>query len=256
MLAGQILPGEGELFDEFGGGESACVVFLHVGCAVNVDAGREYGVIRPRYGLSSGDVLSDGFGQAAGGSLDICISGDEFQRVGAPGLAFIRSDQPVQEDLAGCLLFCGSCVVHAPCGSGADCEPLIAVEREGQEGIFKALRLADKVLLVTTPEISSLRNSKAALMVFENIGVQKDKVRVVLNRSDANQSIQARDVSRTLEREIYVSLRDDARNLLLSQNEGRPLVSYAQKRGLIRDYQALAYKFLSESGRAPNLKKP
>lgn len=119
-----------------------------------------------------------------------------------------------------------------------------------------ALRLADKVLLVTTPEISSLRNSKAALMVFENIGVQKDKVRVVLNRSDANQSIQARDVSRTLEREIYASLRDDARNLLLSQNEGRPLVSYAQKRGLIRDYQALAYKFLSESGRAPNLKKP
>ena len=41
------------------------------------------------------------------------------------------------------------------------------------------------------------------------------------------------------------------RAVTMSLNEGRPLVQSGKGRGLAKDYQLLAYKFLSEMGRGP-----
>lgn len=117
--------------------------------------------------------------------------------------------------------------------------------------LVPAFSAADRILLVTVPEISSVRNSKTSLLVLDNLGISKDKVQVVLNRSNANKHIRPQDVQRTLDRELYGNLREDVRAVTMSLNEGRPLVQSGKGRGLAKDYQLLAYKFLSEMGRGP-----
>ncbi len=117
--------------------------------------------------------------------------------------------------------------------------------------LLPALTMASRIFLITTPEISTLRNIKASLATFSNLGISLEKVKIVLNRSDLNKNIKPNDVAKTLEREIYGNLRDDSKGVIASMNEGKPLVTQTQRRGLVRDYELLTHKYLSESGRMP-----
>ncbi len=123
------------------------------------------------------------------------------------------------------------------------------------EELSPALTMASRIFLIATPEISTLRNIKASLVAFGNLGISLEKVKVVLNRADLNRSIRPNDVAKTLEREIYGSLRDDSKSVIRSMNEGKPLVASTTRRGLVRDFELLTHKYLSESGRMPTRTK-
>ncbi len=123
------------------------------------------------------------------------------------------------------------------------------------EPVNPALFLADKLIFVTTPELSSLRNAKAAMIALDETNYPKEKISVVLNRANINKSINARDVTKTLEKDIYCTLRDDVKLIIQSQNEGKPLVTIGKKRGLSADYLRLSNKVLQEFGQELAKKK-
>lgn len=114
-----------------------------------------------------------------------------------------------------------------------------------------ALMLADRVMIMATPEVSTLRNTKSALLILENMGISKEKLKVILNRSDGNGPIRQSEVMRTLEYEISGSLRNDAKSVSAALNEGKPLVQEARKNSLAQDYRDLADRILAESGHLP-----
>lgn len=111
--------------------------------------------------------------------------------------------------------------------------------------LMPALLLSSHILLVTTPEINTLRNSKAALLILSDLGIKKEKIQIVLNRADSNTQIQPVDVVRTLEHSVSVTLRDDLKSVQAAQNAGKALV-LQQKNGLSQDYHELSSLFLSE----------
>ena len=87
-----------------------------------------------------------------------------------------------------------------------------------------ALEQADEVLLVAHADLPSLRNIKRALPVLERMtGRSSDKLRLVLNRYQANDLIPLKDVQSTLGMEVYATLANDYEPVIRSINAGKPV---------------------------------
>ena len=89
---------------------------------------------------------------------------------------------------------------------------------------LSALSAADSVLLVAELSVASLRQAKRRLELFETVGIERDKIGVVVNRVQRRlfRTIDVNDVSETLGREVLGSI---------SLEE--PLVGSAQDQGLL-----------------------
>lgn len=87
-----------------------------------------------------------------------------------------------------------------------------------------ALREADRLFLITTPEISTIRNVKLVITMLEANGYPLSKIRILLNRADIKSGISAGDVTATLKEDIYAVIPADYRRAAISLNRGIPLV--------------------------------
>ncbi len=103
-------------------------------------------------------------------------------------------------------------------------------------GTFEA---AESILLIATPDLPTLRNTKKVLPLIERTLGSMDKVRLVLNRYDPTDIITSEDVSRVLGREVYWSLQNDQEQVAASLNEGEPVV-FRSKSRFARDLRELA----------------
>lgn len=115
---------------------------------------------------------------------------------------------------------------------------------------------SEQILLLTTPDLPALRNTKKILPVIDQtLGRGADRIRVVLNRRQASDVISPADVAKTLDRRVYWSLESDDERVGASVNEGRPVVLEAKSRyarGLRAMAQQLAEPVTSQNGRAPD----
>ena len=92
------------------------------------------------------------------------------------------------------------------------------------ETIMPALALADHLLVITTPEISSVRNIKALLVTLKELNFPQSKIRIILNKEDSKGDIKQKDVEATLNKKVDASIGFDYRRVLSSLNRGVPLV--------------------------------
>jgi pilus assembly protein CpaE len=87
-----------------------------------------------------------------------------------------------------------------------------------------ALETADDVLVVTTPDVASLNNTKRALPVIERATADTKRVRVVVNRRSSSDVITISDVSKALGKDVLATLPNEEAALTESLNTGRPEV--------------------------------
>src|SRR5581483_1626518 len=95
------------------------------------------------------------------------------------------------------------------------------------------------VLIVTTGEVSSVRDTKAALERLRNWGVPDDKVKVVLNRGARAEGFRVSDLEKTLARPVFWELPRD-RGVSRSVQLGRPIVVDNPRAAASRHILALA----------------
>lgn len=69
-----------------------------------------------------------------------------------------------------------------------------------------ALEAAAIVLLVTTPDIASLKNAVLALNMLRSWGFDDDRIKVVLNHTNAHVSVREDDIKSLLERDVFWSI--------------------------------------------------
>lgn len=116
-----------------------------------------------------------------------------------------------------------------------------------------AMRLADVIVLVAQPNLSSLRNSVLMLNALEEEGIG-DKVRVVLNRVGAEiggEEISASKAEQVVGRPISFQVPNDSRVLLAAWNEGIPLIQHAPKSKVHQSIAALAADLSKRPSRGP-----
>jgi pilus assembly protein CpaE len=105
------------------------------------------------------------------------------------------------------------------------------------ELVATALEAANIILLVTSMDIASIKDTALALEMLRAAAVSEDKVKLIVNHSTSSNSLRAEDVERVLEYEVYWRIPHDV--AVSSSNQlGQPIVlakPYARASRAIND---------------------
>ena len=85
--------------------------------------------------------------------------------------------------------------------------------------------LCDELLLVTTNELPALHSTQKALAHLEATGVDTSKIRLVVNRYDANLGLDREAISTALNRDVLQTLPNDIDAIQKSLLEGKPVLA-------------------------------
>lgn len=117
-----------------------------------------------------------------------------------------------------------------------------------------AMESADELVVVTTPDVASLNNTKRALPVIERVtGNGGGQIRIVVNRRRTTDVITVGDVSKTLGKDVLATLPNDEVSLTESLNTGKPEVLRSRSK-YGRELEALSRRLVSEH--SPNGHRP
>lgn len=107
------------------------------------------------------------------------------------------------------------------------------------------LERADHILIVIQQSLSHLRDTGRLLEVLiEELGISRDKIKLIVNRYDSKRMIGLDDIKKTLQHEALETLPNDFQRVTESVNLGIPLHDYAPKAAITRDLDDLVAKLL------------
>ena len=117
--------------------------------------------------------------------------------------------------------------VVVDCGSGLD------------EASVTAAQLANHLVLVTTPDIPSIKNTWRRLQFIERLGLEKDRIRLVVTKWDKRASgLSLDDIQQNLGRKVDLTIADE-KLAIRAVNEGRLLRDIDRKCAGSRDIEAM-----------------
>jgi pilus assembly protein CpaE len=90
---------------------------------------------------------------------------------------------------------------------------------------LEVLDHADKVVVVTSLSIPSIKNTKLALKIFDSLSISPDRVVLLLNKSDAHSEFNRESVEANLRFPIAGQIPNDAKLAINSINRGNPFVT-------------------------------
>lgn len=114
------------------------------------------------------------------------------------------------------------------------------------------LDMADVILQVLTPEPAALDSTRAAAAAFAAIGYPAAKVRVVINRADAQGGLRPDQLRRALGREPDHVIASDWPLVSASNQDGVPFVLAHPEAQISRDIMSLAGAVTAVVGAAPS----
>jgi len=83
---------------------------------------------------------------------------------------------------------------------------------------------SDKVCLITTPEVPSVRNLARYLDHLGRFNCPEDKIDVVINRDSKRNAISRQQVEKAIKRSVNIAIPNDYNELIEAINTGRPLL--------------------------------
>lgn len=120
----------------------------------------------------------------------------------------------------------------------------IIVDMPGRfyDPINPAFVFADKLLMITTPEVSTVRNIKASLVTLNDLNYPKSKIKLLLNKADNRGEIRAHDVEKTLNQSLFSVIEADYKGVISSLNQGVPYVMKNPRSSITKGFRNLASK--------------
>lgn len=113
--------------------------------------------------------------------------------------------------------------------------------------IQPAFAIADKLLIVTTPDVSSLRNTKTALITLNELNYPKSKIKIILNKVNKRDTIKKKDVETTLNADVIGSIICESRIVSESLNTGQPIMASKSSRTINKDFLNLVKRLTDSS---------
>lgn len=115
-----------------------------------------------------------------------------------------------------------------------DCPPAFS------ETTLAVLDAADTILAILTLEITSIKNIRLFLEIAEQLGYERGKVVLVLNRADSTLGIRVSDVEHSIGRRIDHQIVSDGRTVVYALNRGVPFVVAGRETQVAQDVIRLA----------------
>jgi pilus assembly protein CpaE len=107
------------------------------------------------------------------------------------------------------------------------------------ELLLSLLEKADVILQVVDMDLPSVKNAKLALETLRLLKFQTNKVKLVLNRSNARARLDDKEIEGALKMEISAAIPSDGA-VAASMNEGRPVVESAPRSRVAKGFESVA----------------
>jgi pilus assembly protein CpaE len=102
------------------------------------------------------------------------------------------------------------------------------------------LDMADVILTMLSLEITSIKNMRLFLEVADQLGYERGKVRLVLNRADSTLGIRVADVEHSIGRKVDHTVVSDGRSVVYALNRGVPFFLSNREAQVSQDVLRLA----------------
>jgi len=109
-----------------------------------------------------------------------------------------------------------------------------------EEKNLVAFDTADVLLLVGVLSLPALHNLQKSLDVFERIGYNKNRVKLIINRYVRKSEITLEDAQKVLDYEVFWHLPNSYNDVMSSINRGMPLTQTAPNSEITRSFKELA----------------
>ncbi len=96
------------------------------------------------------------------------------------------------------------------------------------EQMLAAVDLIDTVVVVSSLDVPSIKNLKLSVETLKDLGVPRDRMKIVLNRADSKVGLGVREVERSLGTTIDIQL-PSSREVPFAVNQGVPIVTVRPK---------------------------
>lgn len=103
-----------------------------------------------------------------------------------------------------------------------------------------ALDHSDLILLISIVNLPAIRNCQRCLELFERLGYEKSKTKIVLNRYMENDEIKIEDVEDVLGRKIYWKIPNNYFTIMSAINKGIPVGLINADSNISKSYRELA----------------
>lgn len=103
-----------------------------------------------------------------------------------------------------------------------------------------ALDNSDLILLVTVANLPALRNTQRCLELFEKLGYDKEKTKIVVNRYMENDEIKDSDVEQVLSKNIFWKIPNNYFAIMSAINKGMPVGEINDNTNVAQSYKKLA----------------
>lgn len=103
-----------------------------------------------------------------------------------------------------------------------------------------ALDNSDLILLITIVNLPAIRNCQRCMDLFERLGYEKEKVKIVINRYMENDEIKIEDVEDVLGQKIYWKIPNNYFTIMSAINKGIPVGLVNPESNISQSYRELA----------------
>lgn len=103
-----------------------------------------------------------------------------------------------------------------------------------------ALDNSDLIMLVTVANLPALRNTQRCLELFEKLGYDKEKIKIVVNRYMENDEIKEVDIEKVLSKDIYWKIPNNYFAIMSAINKGIPVSDVNNTTNVSQSYKKLA----------------
>ena len=100
--------------------------------------------------------------------------------------------------------------------------------------------VSDLVVLVTTQDIPSIKNSRLFLDLLQNLGIRRDRIMFIMNRYDRKVNITPERVADNLKQEVALVIPSDEATAVKAVNRGVPFVMDNKSQPVARSIFTLA----------------
>src|SRR4030066_401275 len=106
---------------------------------------------------------------------------------------------------------------------------------------------ADRIMLVTTPDLASLHDTSRFLQLSRSLSYPTEKILMILNKAGSEGGVKLKDIEAVLHNQIYHQIANDPANVLRSINRGIPFLVFYPRSNASRSIQQLARNLTSIS---------
>ncbi|MEO7966371.1 MAG: AAA family ATPase [Gemmatimonadaceae bacterium] len=125
-------------------------------------------------------------------------------------------------------------------------------ERVMNDRTLAALDAADRIVLTTQLNVSSMRSTQRSLAIFRRLGYPNEKLCVVVNRFQSGEVITPADASEVLKSEIFFKLPNDYKVASDAVTRGVPVSTADPSSKLTWGFNQLAQKLTGTAGHEGN----